>query len=283
MNFLILSVIVLSVSSRNIFRKIYSDKRGKENIYIFNMVAAITSIIFFLLWSRGNLKFDLTTTLYAVGFGICFLTCMTGMGFAIKYGSLSLTSLVLSYSLIIPTLHGIIFLKEAVKPALIIGLLLLLASLYLINKSDEKSKITLKWGVFALLAFLGNGGCSTVQKMQQVACGGNYKNEFMIFAMLVVAVVMAVKGLLIDRDFEQLSFKNGGICAPAYGCANALANLLVMVLSGLMSSSLMFPTISGGGIIVTWIVSKFFFKEKLTTMQNAGVILGIAAVVILSI
>ena len=64
---------------------------------------------------------------------------------------------------------------------------------------------------------------------------------------------------------------------------NGIVNLFVMILSGKMPVALMFPLISAGGIIVTYIVSRFFYKEKLTKMQFAGFILGIASVVFLHI
>lgn len=61
-----------------------------------------------------------------------------------------------------------------------------------------------------------------------------------------------------------------------------MVNLFVMILTGLMPVSLMYPLISAGGIIVTYIVSKFFYKESLTKAQLIGFILGIGSVVLLN-
>ena len=50
-----------------------------------------------------------------------------------------------------------------------------------------------------------------------------------------------------------------------------------------MNVSVMFPLISAGGIIVTYIVSQWVYKEELSLKQKIGTVLGILAVVVLNI
>ena len=50
-----------------------------------------------------------------------------------------------------------------------------------------------------------------------------------------------------------------------------------------ISKSLMFPLISAGGIVLTWIISLFFYKEKLTLKQNIGMVLGVISIVFLNL
>ena len=56
-----------------------------------------------------------------------------------------------------------------------------------------------------------------------------------------------------------------------------------MLCAVIMNASIMFPIISAGGIIGTSLVSVLFYKEKLTKMQYAGLVLGIGAIVLLNI
>jgi len=56
-----------------------------------------------------------------------------------------------------------------------------------------------------------------------------------------------------------------------------------MILSGRMPVSLMFSLISAGGLLVTYIVSKFLYKETLTKTQFVGFLFGLLAVVFLNI
>ena len=76
--------------------------------------------------------------------------------------------------------------------------------------------------------------------------------------------------------------KAGWHLAVACGIANGIVNLFVMGLSNMMPVSVMFPIILAGGIIITYIISRFFYKEKLTKVQFIGFLTGIASVVFLS-
>ncbi|MBE6762457.1 MAG: hypothetical protein E7551_09295 [Ruminococcaceae bacterium] len=204
------------------------------------------------------------------------------MVLAIAYGSLSLTSLFISYSLMIPTFYGLII-GDTVSTGFIPGMLLLVISLFLTNKSNEKAKISLKWIICVFLSFLGNGMCTVVQKMQQIASNGAYKNEFMIVALAIVTVVMLIMSILKERTEIKFFAKVGWHWAIICGALNGMVNLFVMILSGKMPVSLMFPLISAGGLIVTYIVSRFFYKEKLTKIQFIGFIFGLMAVVFLNV
>ena len=158
-------------------------------------------------------------------------------------------------------------------------------SLFLVNKKNDKDKspVTFKWILFVFLAFLGNGLCSTFQKMQQAKFDGAYKNEFMILSLGIVAAVLFAVALITEkRDIKQ-SLRHARMIAPVCGIMNGITNMLVMILSGMMAVSLMFPLISAGGIIVTYIVSKFFYKEELTKMQFIGFLIGILSLVFLNI
>ena len=57
--------------------------------------------------------------------------------FALMLGSMTLTSLIVSYSVIIPCIYGIVFLKEPISICFVIGLLLLAISLFLVNKGKS--------------------------------------------------------------------------------------------------------------------------------------------------
>ena len=67
------------------------------------------------------------------------------------------------------------------------------------------------------------------------------------------------------------------------GVANGVVNLLVMVASLTIEKSVMFPLISAGGIVLTWIISVFLYKEKLSMKQNIGLVLGIVSIVFLNL
>ena len=76
--------------------------------------------------------------------------------------------------------------------------------------------------------------------------------------------------------------KDGIVLMVFWGILNGAANLFIMMLAR-MPASLVYPLISGGSIILTWIASRIFYKEKLTVYQNVGLVFGVGAVVFLNL
>ena len=281
MNILYLVVIVLTLSMQNVTKKGYTQK-SLGGVYTFSVMTCLAAAVFFIVTS-GGIKWESGVVPYALAFATAFCTTTVFSVLAIGCGSLSLTNLMISYSLMIPALYGVIFLKETLSLFFYPGIILLVISLFLINQQGEKTKIRLKWIVYVTLATLGNGMCTTFQKMQQVKFEGAYKNELMILALIAGAIGLGVLALIQERKEIATCMKEGWLYAGSGGLGNGVLNLFVMILSGRMSASLMFPTISAGGIIVTYIISKYFYKETLTKKQTIGFVLGIISVILLNL
>ena len=156
MNLVLLISVVLGVAFQNVFKKIYSIKCNGTGVFLLNAITSFAAMIFFAATSKG-LSFDLRLLPYAFAFALSFATASVFSTLSITYGSLSLTSLFTSYSLMIPTFYGLVFRDDPISVGLIPGIVLLCISLFLTNSKSEKSEITVKWLIFVFLAFLGNG------------------------------------------------------------------------------------------------------------------------------
>ena len=284
MNSIFLLIIVLCISAQHISKKAYNTK-VMGGVYSFSAASVLAALIVFIVVSGGTFEMSSKVPLYSIAFALSYSVASIFSLFAVKTGPLSLTSLVGQYSLIVPTFYGLLVLNEQAGLSLIIGIILLLASLLLINfeNKKEEKKITLKWGIYVLLSFIGNGACSTVQKIQQIKCNGLYKSEFMIIALVITIAIMILCALLTERKIIVHSLKKGFVLYTVCGLANGLVNLLVLVLSTRMPASVMFPVISAGGIVTTALVSIFVYKEKLSIQQKFGMLLGVSAVVLLNL
>lgn len=277
-----LTIIILGISGQNVFKKAFSKKRNGSGVYTFSLLTNLSALLFFLLTSR-DLQWNPRLIPYALFFAVFFGAATIFSTLALSCGHLSLTSLISSFSLMIPTFYGLLFLREPAGIGFIPGLITLSASLFLINKKEQGAAFRLKWFLFVMIAFLGNGMCSVAQKMQQLAFDGMYKSEFMIMSLAIVAAVMCIAIVITERKHFADYAAGGWHLALGCGILNGAVNLLVMILSGMMSVSLMFPLVSVGGIVVTFFVSKFLYKEKLTKAQYLGFSLGITAIILLNI
>lgn len=283
MSILYLVTIILGCALQNITKKSFSQTNAGNGTFSFALLASISAAIFFLVTSR-DFVWDFGIVPYAVLFALSYSLAVVFSTYAMSCGSISLTALIVSYSLTIPTLYGLIFLNEPFSGGLLPGLVLLMISLFLINnKKNDTVIITKKWILYVFLAFIGNGVCSVAQKMQQNSFDGAYKNEFMIIALAMVIIMLLT--VVVKKDIKTIREipKSGWILAIICGIANGVVNLFVMILSGIIPVSLMFPSMSAGGIILTFFISKYLFREKLTKHQLIGFATGILSIISLNL
>ena len=285
-NGILLTLIVIFVSVQQVTKKAFSNRYSGGTL-TFSAASCVAALEVFLVTAGGELPLTWDFVGYSLAFAGSYCFALVFGLLAIKVGPLSLTSLLTSFSLLIPTFYGIVVLSEPTGVMLYIGLVLLLAALVLINfeKKGEEKKITLRWIIYILLGFVGNGMCSTVQKIQQMNQAGLYKSEFMIVALVISVLVIGVIAVFTERKQMVPAVKKGALCFLPCGLANGIVNVLVIYLSapGRMPASVMFPVISGGGIVLTFLISLFIYKEKLSKWQLIGSGLGLVSVILLNL
>ena len=294
MQYLILVLVVISMTLNSVAQKQYDIRAKKQNTFLFMSVFIFVAMLFFVVSSGFKLNFTLAVLPYSIAFATVYsLSLLTGF-MAIKYGPLSITMLVIAYSLIIPTFYGMIFLKEPIGVTAYVGIAMIMVSLLLVNfpkkaKSSEangekSTKITLKWVLIVVCAFFVNGLNSVVQKEQQMKFDGAYKSEFMIVGLLLSAVVLFACSFIGDGRKEFLpKLKQSIPYGVMGGVANGVMNLGVLILTGAIPNAILFPSISGGGVILGFLVSTFIYKEKLSLLQTMGFVIGTVSVVILNL
>ncbi len=280
MNALILIIIILAVTFQQVFQKIYNN-RVTGGAYTFAAAASLCAVPVFLIASGGQFSYTPDLLIYSILFAVSYAVAVAFNLLAISAGPLSLTALIVQYALCVPAIYGLAVLGEPITVWLIVGILLLCISLIFINleKKGEEKKITLKWGIFALLAFIGNGCCSTVGKVQQINCEGRGKSEFMIVALLIASAALFIAAIFAERKAIAPSLKKGFIWCLLFGIANGMSNLLALVMATRMPASVLYPLISAGGIVAAIAVSVTVYREKLSKSQIFGVLLGILAII----
>lgn len=288
MDILLLIITIIASACASIFRKPYTQKVGDRGVYFFTALCALTTLIFFVCSAGGKLTFTLSVLPYSLGFAATYLITTVCAIKAVANGPFALTALITSFSCILPAIYGLIFLNESVSIGWLIGIVLLVIALVLVNgtkKTDqgERKGFSLKWLVYCVVALVCNGGCSIIQKAQQVASNGSYKSEFMIMALTAVILITGILALTKERSGLRTYWKCGWLWALLSGISNGAVNLLVMILTGRMSSSVIFPLLSACGIILTTLTGILLYHEKHTKKELLGFLAGIASVVFLNL
>ena len=250
-------------------------------------MVALFALLVFAITGR-EWQFSAMLLLPSAGFAFSY-ALMTGAALlAINYGSLAKTSLIISCSLLLPTLYGIIFLGEPVSASLVIGVVLLVVALVMVNyeRDTEENRISVKWVIFVTLAFLGSGMCSVVQRAKTVYLGKDGDSLFMVIALGAVSVILLCASMLSkkERPIALTVIKRGCLPALICGVANGLTNFLVIYLNNQsFPASVMFPVISGGNVLIVFLYSVIFKRERFSVRQTIGFAIGVVSIVLLNL
>lgn len=285
MSILIYLCIIIASVTRSATSKLYNRSDGPS--YVFNAIKTLSALILFILMGIVQFRFHLPTVLYGAAYG-AFLCIASYSGFrALSMGPMSLTSMLVSFSLIIPLVWGIAVRGEQVSLIQYVGILLLMVALVLVNadklrRGGSDGKINRLWFLYVAITFACDGACSILQKEHQTQFPSQYSKEFMFFAMLLCSAVFVISAFR-KMTFSEIKAVKGKKFAVLSGVTNAVQNYLTMILAGFENATALFPIISAGTVLGSLACGGIAFKEKLKINQYLAIALGIAAVVLLKI
>jgi len=277
--------IVFASATQSATTKLFN--RQSSNLAVFNAIKAGVAMLAFALSAVFGFAFHLPTLLFALGYGASLCLSMYAGYRALCSGPMALTSMLVSFSLVIPLLWGITVGGETVGVLQYVAFPFLALSIVLTNadklkKSDTPHENYGKWLLFVFLTFATNGICSVLQKQHQTFYPEAYSREFMFFAMLFcTAVFLAVA--LCKTAWKDIKAEKGKWLGALSGLANALANYLTLLLAGMENASVLFPVISAGNILAALLFGRLFFGEKLKPNHYLAIATGIAAVVLIKL
>ena len=287
MNYLLLFVTALFIALQKVTQDRYNAKCS-SGAFFFSGMISFFAMCFFIAVNR-DWTWSSELILPALGFGLSYAAATVFVVLAIKCGSLAKTTLITSYSLLIPAFAGLIILRESLGITMIVGLVLLAVSLWLTNyrkeKADEpKERVTLKWMIYLIIGFVGNGMCSTVQKLAPHFWGEDInQNLYMIVALGISAVVLIAASFITGETDLKSTLKVGTPLSLLCGVFNGGVNYLVIYLNPFIAASVMFPVLAAGEIILIFPYSLLVRKEKFTVAQWVGFIVGVLSVILLNL
>lgn len=260
---------------------------GKKNApVLYNFLSMCCTLIFWVVLFCFDGEADIRVVPYALVYALFFGGCTIAVVYALRTGSIVLTTLIKQLALICVSVWGFFFWDAPFTLPVAIGLLLVIIALCLClyrKKKQNAQAINFKWIIFVLVVFIGNAGCSIVQKTQQMHFDGQYGNFLMLLTTALVTLVCLVLYLKSDKTELKGVLKKTWYIPIFTGICNALLNLFIIILTtSILSSSLIYPVIAVGGIIVVTLFSTIVFKEKIHWWQWVGVVVGCVAVGILS-
>jgi len=168
----------------------------------------------------------------------------------------------------------------------IVGMLLALVLLNMPEKSEMTQKISGKFVLSCAILGIVNGFYAILMSEQHQATQGT-ENPGMIIITFAASGVFSLLLLLIphpDRVMKAFVFNRKSIFwALASSVSAAVAVNIKMYLLAKIDIPVLASLNSGGVLLLSVLISAIFFGEKLSIMKKIGVVLAIAAIVLLSV
>ena len=245
-------------------------------------VAAIVSLIGMLIGSR---VLSATTVLCSFFYAAIVISLQTISITAMRVGAMSTTSICVMYGMIIPSVAGPIFWKEPIGFLQIAGIIMMLASLWLIKGKSpaDQRKTTKKWMLLAALAFVLSGMAGVMEKIHQSTEAREERLPFVFTACAFMFVISILAGLITRKKEEGKFTKPMLLLAAQSGLVIGLYSTVNLILSGNLDSMIYYPVANGGAMLLTVLVSAVVFKERFDKPRITGTIIGLLGILCLSL
>lgn len=280
-NYLILALAVVLMALDNALRKRFQLSSGaslSSGLY-FNVILGGSAAVLF--WGVNGFRLSCTPySLFLAFLQAGFAVAYTVIGFRIMKDSVSMYALFLmTGSMIIPWLWGVFFLKEVPSLPQICGLLLILAAIFISRNGSANLRGSLL--PLCLCVFLLNGFAGILTKLHQIETAHPTveRMDFLILvniAKLVISgAVLLLPGLRKNLSADKVSFKKM-LTVPVCTAVSGTAYFLQLTAAGKVRATIMYPMITGGGILCSALCAYLFFGERPSKQIWIGTMLCLA-------
>ncbi len=281
--------LVLSISFSSILYVIFKYfqvfKVNTLHAIIVNyIVACVTGFIAYGSIPNATQILEANWFYYALFLGALFIAIFNIMALTSQKNGLSVAAVSGKMSLVIPVITGMWLYDESIGWMKIVGILLALASVYLTSiKSKDGLKLDKKLLILPIILFIGSGVIDTTLKYAEkmhVPDGEEPLFSAMCFAM---AFVLGILVLIYEATQKRFLNLRSIIAGVVLGIPNYFSiYVLIKALKNGMESSVVYPINHVGTVLFTSILGILIFKEKLIPKNYIGIVVAIAAIVMIA-
>lgn len=214
----------------------------------------------------------------AVVEGFLFIAVFMLFASSSQKAGVAVTAVASKMSVVIPVILGIVLYSEQSSTLKITGILIALVAFYLTFRKGNHFSGYKRFIILPLLLFLGNGAVDSIMKYTQ----HNYLDTDGGLFLSVVFIVALIFGLLattvnVSSGSRKIRFRNiiGGLIL---GFLNYATTYFMILAMDYMESSVLFPVLNSGIVMLSAIIGFSAFSEKLNPINIAGIALSVFAI-----
>ena len=253
-----------------------------EAIFVNYLVASLLSFIIGDVASHLGTTFRADWIPYALVLGVMFITTFFFFALSSQKAGVAVTSVTSKMSVVIPVTFGTILYGEAFGPVKAAGVLVALAAFYLVFKKEKKPLLEKRWLFLPAMVFFGNGFVDTAMKYMQHHHIGDNLVPFLMFTFatgMTISLAVLLFRYMKKRVFLSWRSLAGG---TVLGLANFGSTLFIIKALGVQESSVVFPVANSAIVGLSALAGYFGFRERLSLLNWTGVVLAIAAIIIIA-
>ena len=197
-----------------------------------------------------------------------------------------LMTFMLAGGIVVPTVVNLIAFSTPLSIIQIISIVAIFASIYIISYKEGEEKGNLGFYLACVGLFLFNGAYGALLNVQQELTGTAEKEEMVILTYLgsltISAIVLLVtRGRAFVRALGQTKRSLFYLICCAVVISLAM-NLLVFILP-LINPTILFTFDNAGVMLLSVLISHFFFHEKLTRLNWIGCVIMCLSLICVSV
>ena len=289
MIYLILSILSASIISIAIrFSK--NHVKNKVMMFLTNYVVCMICAIFFLTNIDSIPKEELSFPIwFGIIMGFFYLVTFLFYEFNIRKNGVILSNIFSKLGTIIPVIVTFVFFNEAPKPLKIIGIVLAVIAVIIMNldfkkkpneteEQNESSTINVVY-IFLILFFLLSGvadSATTVFNHMSIP----ELNGFFLLFVFGSAFIFALILLIIKH--EKISIYDV-LFGVIIGVPNYFSSFFTLKALETVPAQIVYPTFCVGTIMIVTLFGVLAFKERLKLKDYIGILIIIAALILLNI
>ena len=288
---LLLLICILFTSYISVVFKIFEiyKVRTLQAIVINYFVCTLTASVFMGRAAVTAEVLEKDWLLAAILIGLTFVVTFNLFAVTVQKFGVVLGSIFQKMSLIAPTLFAILVYGESAGFIKITGVLLAIASIFVIslNKSvnpTESKSVSIWLWIFPIGTFIGScfvdGGLFYVN---QVGLASSLDIDF-IATLFFFAGCFGILFVIFDYFKNKTTYRWKEVIAGfGLGIPNFFSiYLLLKVLSNGMDGSVVFPINNVGILLTTAILGLFFFNEKFNTQKLIGFSMAVLSIILVA-
>lgn len=214
--------------------------------------------------------------------GFLFIIVFFLFAWSADKAGLAVTAVASKMSVVIPVLAGFFIFGDAVYWIKLFGIVMAVASFFLIFKTEEKSSFRLKLVLLPILLFLGNGINDTLVKFSEhhFMLGDAH---FFLVVVFGVALLLSLLYMMYDLSVHQkkVSIKAVGV-GFLLGSVNFGSTYFLIRSMAFYQASVLFPIVNVSIVSLSAIIGLGFFGERLRRLNWIGICLAIVAIFLIS-